>query len=582
MYVIGEIANAAQGVFADNIKLIVQLKNAGADAVKFQFYKYDSLATPSYSKYEIYKDTFYTAEQRSEFVRFAKGLSFDVWVDVFDEWGFWVAKENASYIDGIKIPPTVSLNHKLVKQILTLNLPILLGVGGLDDQQVHDAVSMVKNHSHEVILMYGYQGFPTNESDTTLSRIQYLKDKYGYRVGFADHVDAESDLATKMPCYAAFAGAEIIEKHITLDRKARGYDYYSSLHMKEFSYMVKELERVDKILGNGNKITKDQKKYLEHAVRAIVNTDKDKGELILSEDIDFKRTGEHSSLFPNEIAEFLPAVATKNIEKNCGITKDDIERINVGIVILCRLHSKRLPRKAVLDLGGLSAVQRCMKNCLQSKAASKVILATSFENIDDDLEKEVIDGVEFFRGSPENPAKRILDAAEKYGLDYVVRVTGDSPLISYELLDQLIASHISNEADYSYIENAPLGLKSEVFNTSALQKLFDNLETEKYSEYLTLYFKNNPDVFSINAFTIVNKDIVRYKDARFNLDYEDDYAMLEKFFNKADSQDAIGLTDIVNILEQEPEIININSHIIPKYFSDKSLSQKLKEVTRFT
>ena len=145
-----------------------------------------------------------------------------------------------------------------------------------------------------------------------------------------------------------------------------------------------------------------------------------------------------------------------------------------------------------------------------------------------------------------------------------------------------MTSHISNEADYSYIENAPLGLKSEVFNTSALQKLFDNLETEKYSEYLTLYFKNNPDVFSINAFTIVNKDIVRYKDARFNLDYEDDYAMLEKFFNKADSQDAIGLTDIVNILEQEPEIININSHIIPKYFSDKSLSQKLKEVTRFT
>ena len=209
-------------------------------------------------------------------------------------------------------------------------------------------------------------------------------------------------------------------------------------------------------------------------------------------------------------------------------------------------------------------------------------MATSFENIDDDLEKEVIDGVEFFRGSPENPAKRILDAAETYGLDYVVRVTGDSPLISYELLDQLIASHISNEADYSYIENAPLGLKSEVFNTSALQKLFDNLETEKYSEYLTLYFKNNPDVFSINAFTIVNKDIVRYKDARFNLDYEDDYAMLEKFFNKADSQDAIGLTDIVNILEQEPEIININSHIIPKYFSDKSLSQKLKEGTRST
>ena len=147
MYVIGEIANAAQGVFDDNIKLISCVKNAGADAVKFQFYRYDALATPLYSKYEIYKDTFYTAEQRSEFVKYAKKLSLDVWVDVFDEWGFLVAKENIFYIDGIKIPPTVSLNHRLVEQILSLNLPILLGVGGLDDEQIDIVVNMVKNHN---------------------------------------------------------------------------------------------------------------------------------------------------------------------------------------------------------------------------------------------------------------------------------------------------------------------------------------------------------------------------------------------------------------------------------------------------
>ena len=58
-YVIAEIANAAQGVYEDNFKLIELAKKSGANAVKFQFYKYDVLAAPSYPKYNIYKNTFY-------------------------------------------------------------------------------------------------------------------------------------------------------------------------------------------------------------------------------------------------------------------------------------------------------------------------------------------------------------------------------------------------------------------------------------------------------------------------------------------------------------------------------------------
>ena len=580
MYIIAEIANAAQGVFEDNFKLVSKAQKTGANAVKFQFYKYDALSTPSYSKYEIYKETFYTAGQRSKFVKFAKSLGLDVWVDIFDEWGFEVARKNLSHIDGIKIPPTVSLNYKLVEQILDLKLPILVGVGGLDDDQIDVIVSMVKDHSEEVILMYGYQGFPTNENDTTISRIGYLKKKYGYKMGFADHVDAESDLSVKMPCYAVFAGADVIEKHITLDRRSKGYDYYSSLEVEEFKLMVKELNRCSQILGKSTKITKDQKKYLEHAVRAVINSDKKRGELILNEDIQYKRTGNLNDLLPNEVIKHLPAVAKKDIIRNSGIEEETLKKINIGIVILCRLHSTRLPKKAILKFGNMTAVQRCMKNCLKSKISKNVILATSLEKIDDDLKEEVIDGVDFFRGSPDNPAKRILNVAKKYSLDYIVRVTGDSPLVSYELLDELIVDHIHKNADYSYISNAPLGLKSEVFNVSAIQKLFDNLETDKYSEYLTLYFKNNPDLFTINAYSIDDKNILKYKDARFNLDYQDDYDMLQRLFEEIDTEHAVSLKEIFNVLEKKPDIVKINSHIVPKYFSDKKLRDTLNQVTK--
>ena len=110
-YIIAEIANAAQGNYQANFELIQHAKDSGAPAVKFQFYKYDVLTTPAYSKYKIYEQTFYTAEQRSEFVKFAKELELDVWVDIFDSWGLDVVKDNIEYVDGIKIPPTVSLNH---------------------------------------------------------------------------------------------------------------------------------------------------------------------------------------------------------------------------------------------------------------------------------------------------------------------------------------------------------------------------------------------------------------------------------------------------------------------------------------
>ena len=581
-YIIAEIANAAQGKYETNFELIQKAKESNADAVKFQFYKYDVLTTPSYSKYEIYEQTFYTAEQRTEFVKFAKDLDLDIWVDIFDSWGLDVVKSNIQYIDGIKIPPTVSLNHKLVNDILSLtaDIPILLGVGGLNDLQVDKVVSQVKDSNKKIILMYGYQGFPTNENDTILSRIAYLKQKYGYEIGFADHVDAESDLSIKMPCYAYFAGANIIEKHITLDRAAKGYDYYSSLEPHEYKEMVKELRRCNNISGVADSITQDQEKYLLHAVRAVVSSDKNKGDVIFENDVEFKRTGSSSDLFPNEIEQMLPARVTKDLKANCGIDSNSVKKARAGIVVLCRLNSTRLPKKALLELAGRPAIQRCLKNCLESKMVDEVILATSTEPIDDPLGSQLVEGVKYFRGDPDNPARRIFQVAEEHDLDFVVRVTGDSPLISSELIDQLISSHMTTGADYSYVEGAPLGIKPEVFNTSAIKKLFENLETEKHSEYLTLYFKNNPHFFKINKLELSNEGVLRYKNARFALDYEEDYKLLSLIFDKLKPKNHTNLHQLFDVLDNNPHFLEINSHIRPKYVKNKELAEELDRVTR--
>ncbi len=142
-----------------------------------------------------------------------------------------------------------------------------VGVGGYEDADIDKVLSRILQHRHRLMLIYGYQAFPTPLADTCLDRISYLVAKYRLPVGFADHVDAGNDLALRLPEYAVCAGAAFIEKHITLDRSSKGYDYYSSLEPDRFSEMVQGIRQCVEALGS-NRVTKGQKDYLQHAVRA--------------------------------------------------------------------------------------------------------------------------------------------------------------------------------------------------------------------------------------------------------------------------------------------------------------------------
>lgn len=568
VYIIAEVANAAQGKVELNFKLIEAAKKACANAIKFQLYKYDELATRTYSKYETFKRTFYSLEDRSRFIDRAHDSGLDVWVDVFDRWGLKVAQKKKSKISAVKIPPTVILDNKLVKSILELDLPVAIGVGGYEDKDIDFALSVLCGFSNPVLLMYGFQGFPTSEEDTSLSRIAHLKNKYGYKIGFADHANAESAIALRIPEYAFFAGASVIEKHITLDRAAKGLDYYSALEPNEFKEMVDNLRRCERIYGT-TKITSVQKDYLAHATRITTTKAVKSGELLFSKDIKFRRTDNTSALFPTEENNYFPAVALRDLAADAGVSKEDIRKAITGVVVVCRLNSKRLARKALVGLNGVPAIERCLLNTLASKHSTMTILATSTHPEDEELKEHTLNGkVKFFQGSENDPAARMLDAAEVYGLDFIVRVTGDSPLISYELIDFLLESHFHTGADFSYLKDAPLGTKPEVINTRALKKLKSVIETNGYSEYLSLYFKNNPEFFHLNEAIAPEK--YRFAQYRLNLDYPEDYELNKTIFETLKvEREPLSLNTVIDFLQKKPEVAAINAHIKPRYESDE-------------
>ena len=253
--------------------------------------------------------------------------------------------------------------------------------------------------------------------------------------------------------------------------------------------------------------------------------------------------------------------------------------LNIGTIVACRLQSERLPRKALVDIAGVPAIERCLLNALTSKHSPKVILATSTNPVDAELEEYTLDKrVYFFRGSENDMISRFIDAADKFDIDIIVRVTGDSPLISYELIDLLIDSHIKAKADFSYFRDAPLGTKPEVINKQALIRLKSLSSPDRYSEYLSLYFKNNPHLFALNE--VIPPEIYRHPDYRLNLDWPEDLEVLNIIFAKLGvGKEAVALQSVLDVLEQHPEIVAINSFHKPKY-TEGEFAKFLNKITR--
>lgn len=250
----------------------------------------------------------------------------------------------------------------------------------------------------------------------------------------------------------------------------------------------------------------------------------------------------------------------------------------IGIVVLCRLHSTRLPNKALLPLGDLNVIQQCLIGCSLS-AVDPVVLCTSIEQIDDPLSTVIggmsdamyTPGFHFFRGS-ENPAWRCMQAATEFHWDHIVRVTGDSPLISHHVIDQMVESHLLTNADFSYSDDPPLGSRCEIIKVSALEYLIKHFDVSKFGEYLSLFFKNNTTLFEINRV-----ELPEYKfEARLNVDYPEDYDVVKQIVSHLDHK-SFDLLAIKNYLETNPNVLKLNSHIVPIYKGELK-----REIEQFT
>ena len=257
-------------------------KECGADIVKYQTAVPELVVSRFAEKAEYQKQTTDAAESQLEMIR---KLHFS----------FEGHRELKEYCDSlgmplIKIPSGEITNLPYLEEIGKLHTPALLSTGMCNLSEITDALGILDdNGCPEVTILHCNTQYPTPYEDANLTAMLELFDQFGLPVGLSDHTPGwECDVA------ATVLGAQVIEKHFTLDKSWPGPDQKASLDPTEFKAMVQAVRHVEAALGDGHKhLTASEAPNKAIARKSIVAARPIKaGEVFTAENLLTKRPGD--------------------------------------------------------------------------------------------------------------------------------------------------------------------------------------------------------------------------------------------------------------------------------------------------
>lgn len=252
--------------------------------------------------------------------------------------------------------------------------------------------------------------------------------------------------------------------------------------------------------------------------------------------------------------------------------------MKIAAIVQARMTSTRLPNKVLMKLAGKENIYHVFNQLYYSKIINEIILATSTDKSDDELEKWGNEnGKKVFRGDLDDVLKRFYDAAVITEADIIVRITGDCPLIDPEVVDKVIEMFLKDEYDYCSNTNPPTfpdGLDTEVFTFASLEKAYKEAKLKSELEHVTPYIRNNTEIFKLGNYS----SEINYEHYRWTLDNLKDYEFLKIIFeNLYEEKSYIKHLDVIKYIENNKDIIEINSKIQRNEGYTKSLKEDAKE-----
>ena len=321
-YIIAEAGVNHNGHLDTALELIKAAKLAGADAVKFQTFKTENLVTTKAAladyqsvqgkvnnQYELLKSLELSYDQFSQLKNFSDEIGIDFLSTAFDD-------DSIDFLHSINIPrwkiPSGEIdNLPYLMKIATFNKPVIISTGMSTLEEIRNCVNVFKNSKSNISILHCTSEYPAPLDEINLRAIQTLKSEFKVDVGYSDHTEG-----IEVPLVAVALGANIIEKHFTLNRNSNGPDHKASLEPEELKKMVTGIRNIELALGDGVKKPTTSELKNKNLVRKSIVAKKaiTKGEKLTEKNLTLKRPG--TGISPMLWFEILGTIAHKDYHED--------------------------------------------------------------------------------------------------------------------------------------------------------------------------------------------------------------------------------------------------------------------------
>ena len=261
IYVVAEAGLNHAGSKERALALVRAAKWAGADAVKFQTFRADRLASSRsanlgqtknrpnvqerFKKFELTFDTFRALYKE------AKRIGIEFLSTPFDE-------ESSDFlhdlgVNAFKIASGDITHRPLIEHVSRKGKPVLLSTGMSTAEEIEKAIDWMHSQSNEqIVLLHCVSSYPARAEELNLKSVQFLRDRFGIPVGFSDH-----SLGSLGSIVATSLGAQVIERHFMIETRGDSPDHAVSMDAKSFKVHIEELRTIGSLLGKRGKFASD-------------------------------------------------------------------------------------------------------------------------------------------------------------------------------------------------------------------------------------------------------------------------------------------------------------------------------------
>lgn len=332
-YIIAEMSANHNGSIDNAFKIIDVAKSSGANAVKLQTYKPDTITLdidkPEFriegglwngqTLFQLYKEAHMPWDWHKPLFDYANKLNMTIFSSPFDKTAVDLLEDLNT--PAYKIASFEAIDLPLIKYVASTNKPMIISTGMADEEEIEEAIDSAKaGGCNDLAILHCVSGYPAPSSDYNLKTLSDMRTKFNLVIGLSDHTTNNTVAISSVAL-----GSSIIEKHVTLDRKGGGPDDSFSLEPQDLTSLVKDLKTAWEALGGVNYGRKSSEQGNVQFRRSLYFIkDMNKGDLISEDNTKSIRPG--FGLEPKYHHQIIGKRVSKDILNGTAVSWELIEK----------------------------------------------------------------------------------------------------------------------------------------------------------------------------------------------------------------------------------------------------------------